>query len=186
MKNTIYVAAALTLALAASGCGDKNKKAQAKNAQPVPEQQVTLDTPASTGEDVRNGLPDPNGAVTLATIYFDLDTSLIAAESKEILQRNAAVLKDNATVKVRLEGHADERGSTQYNVGLGDRRANAVKEYLVSLGVPATNLEVVSYGEERAADAGHDEAAWAKNRRVELAVTAGADRVSSSYSTTTK
>ena len=186
MKNTIMLAAALTLAVAASGCGDKNRKTRTQNAQPaVPEQQVAVD-PAGNGEDVRTGLPDPTGSVTLATVYFELDTSLLAPESRSILERNAAALKENPTVTVRVEGHADERGSTQYNVGLGDRRANAVKEYLVSLGVPATNLEVVSYGEERAADKGHDESAWSKNRRVELAVTAGADRVSSSYSTTVK
>ena len=84
-------------------------------------------------------------------------------------------------MRVRLEGHADERGSTQYNLALGERRANAVKTYLSTLGVSVGRMELVSYGEEKGADAGHDDAAWSKNRRVELSVTAGSERVSSSY-----
>ena len=85
-----------------------------------------------------------------------------------VVARFAQYLAKNPTAKLRLEGHADERGTREYNVGLGERRANAVQSALIAGGASATQISIVSYGEERAADPGHDESAWAKNRRVEI------------------
>lgn len=183
MKILKLGAVVLVAGIAAAGCGDKNKKAKTATAKPEAAD-VTSDPGTASNEDVRTGLPDPKQSVSLATVHFDLDAFTLTPEAKAILDANATAMRDNPTVTVRVEGHADERGSTQYNVGLGDRRANAVKTYLGALGIQASRLEIVSYGEEKPADHGHDDAAWAKNRRVELAVTAGSDKVSSSYTTT--
>ena len=100
------------------------------------------------------------------TFYFDFDQSTLQAESKAPLMAHAAFLAANPSVKIRLEGHCDERGTTEYNMALGERRAKAVERFLTINCVSAAQIEVISYGEERPADAGHDEGAWAKNRRA--------------------
>lgn len=104
----------------------------------------------------------------LATVfYFDFDQSILKAEARAALTVYAEVLKE-APKAVRLEGHADERGSREYNMALGERRANAVRDFLVLQGVDASLIETVSYGEERPAMVGSDETSWAQNRRVEI------------------
>ena len=104
----------------------------------------------------------------LATVfYFDFDKALLNAESRAVLLEHAAILKGNSRA-VRLEGHADERGTREYNIALGERRAAAVKEFLALQGVAGDRIEVISFGEERAAAFGSDDEAWRLNRRVEL------------------
>lgn len=110
------------------------------------------------------------GVSPLARVYFDFDRSDIRPEMRSILQRNAEWLRRHPRVKVVIEGHCDERGTEEYNMALGQRRAETVKNYLVSLGVSPSRLSTISYGEERPADPGHDEAAWAKNRRAEFTI----------------
>ena len=100
-------------------------------------------------------------------VYFDFDQYALTAESRAVLLAHADKLK-GASVAVRLEGHADERGSREYNMALGEKRANAVRDFLVTQGVNGSSLEVISFGEEQPAVAGSDEASWAQNRRVEL------------------
>ncbi len=102
------------------------------------------------------------------TIYFDFDKSDIRADSREILDLHAAYLLANPSVSVVLSGHADERGTREYNQALGERRGNSVKSYFQLKGVSASQMEVMSYGEERPAVMGHNRSAWAKNRRVEV------------------
>ncbi|WP_028303842.1 peptidoglycan-associated lipoprotein Pal [Oceanospirillum maris] len=124
------------------------------------------------GQDVEN-LEEKAEEVVAAmpeieTIYFDFDTSSIRADSREVLDMHVAYLRVNSDAKVVLEGHADERGTREYNMALGLRRANAVKSYFQVQGVNSDQLEVVSYGEEKAAVMGHNNAAWSKNRRVEI------------------
>lgn len=102
----------------------------------------------------------------LETVHFGYDKSSVDAENKRILQGNADWIKKNTTYKVQIEGHCDARGTIEYNLALGERRANAVKAYLVSLGVPAARLSVISYGKEKPVEAGEGEAANAKNRRA--------------------
>lgn len=104
----------------------------------------------------------------LATVYFDFDSYLLEAEARDVLSRNAVWFKQNPLVRVVLEGHADERGSDEYNLALSEKRAIAAQKYLESLGVAADRLEVVGYGEEKPAVAAHEESAWSKNRRVEF------------------
>ena len=102
------------------------------------------------------------------TVYFAFDSSDIDGPGQAIVARFAKYLAGHPTAKLRLEGHADEKGTREYNVGLGERRANAVQAALIAGGASAAQINIVSYGEERAADPGHDESAWAKNRRVEI------------------
>ena len=100
------------------------------------------------------------------TIYFDTDMFNIDAQDQTALREQATYLGQFPNVRATVEGHADERGTREYNLALGERRANAAKNYLVSLGVPADRLSVVSYGKERPVDPGSNEQAWARNRRA--------------------
>lgn len=102
------------------------------------------------------------------TVYFDFDTSVIRDDSREVLDLHVAYLRLNPAQNVVLEGHADERGTREYNNALGERRGNAVKNYFMVQGVSADRIEVISYGEEKPAVIGHNNAAWSKNRRVEI------------------
>ena len=101
-------------------------------------------------------------------IYFDFDQSTIKAEFRTALNGHAAYLSQNPSASIVLEGHADERGTREYNIALGERRGNAVSRYLVVQGVSIDAIEVVSFGEERPVNAGHDSASWSENRRVEI------------------
>jgi peptidoglycan-associated lipoprotein len=106
----------------------------------------------------------------LKNIHFDFDQFNIRPGDAEILKENAALLKKYPKVKIQIEGHCDERGTLEYNLALGERRANNTKKYLLSLGIPAERLSSISYGEEKPLDSGHDEEAWAKNRRAHFVV----------------
>jgi peptidoglycan-associated lipoprotein len=106
--------------------------------------------------------------VGLNRIHFDFDQSALTAEAKATLEKNAKFLTANPGLRVRIEGHCDERGTTEYNIALGERRAKAAFQYLVDLGVDPNRMGVMSYGKEVPLDPGHNEAAWAKNRRAEF------------------
>jgi peptidoglycan-associated lipoprotein len=108
------------------------------------------------------------GLLAKRVVYFDFDSSEIRGEGTDIVAAHAKYLATNPGTRVRLEGHTDERGSREYNIGLGERRAQAVRRALLLQGASDAQISTVSYGEERPAVAGHDEAAWAKNRRVEI------------------
>ena len=112
-------------------------------------------------------VPQTTEAALATVVYFDFDQYALTAESRAVLLAHADKLK-GASVAVRLEGHADERGSREYNMALGEKRANAVRDFLVTQGVNGSSLEVVSFGEEQPAATGSDEASWAQNRRVEI------------------
>ena len=101
-------------------------------------------------------------------IYFDFDQTTIRAEFREVLNGHAAFLAQNPGARIVLEGHADERGTREYNMALGERRGNSVSRYLVVQGVSVDAIEVVSFGEERPVNEGHDDASWSENRRVEI------------------
>jgi peptidoglycan-associated lipoprotein len=113
---------------------------------------------------------DLNAQRVLKTIYFDYDQYDLRTDAREMLASNVEWLKTNSKWRLLIEGHCDERGTNEYNMALGDRRANAAKNYLVSAGVDASRVRTISYGEERPADPGHDETAWTKNRRAEFII----------------
>ena len=106
----------------------------------------------------------------LQDAFFDFDASTLSSDAQAALTASANWLRQNAQYNVLIEGHCDERGTEQYNLALGDRRANAAKEFIVALGVDAGRIRTVSYGEERPFDPGHDETAWGKNRRAHLVI----------------
>jgi peptidoglycan-associated lipoprotein len=110
-------------------------------------------------------------------INFDYDQATVRQTDQATLDRKAAVLAANPNVKLQISGHADERGSDEYNLALGNRRAAAAKRYLENKGIDGSRMDVVSYGEERPLNPGHDEAAYAQNRRDEFQVTAGGDNL---------
>jgi len=108
------------------------------------------------------------GLLAKRVVYFDFDSSEIKGEGTDIVGAHAKYLATNPAARVRLEGHTDDRGSREYNIGLGERRAQSIRRALLLQGATEAQLSTVSYGAERPAVAGHDEAAWAKNRRVEI------------------
>jgi peptidoglycan-associated lipoprotein len=110
-------------------------------------------------------------AVPLRDIFFDYDKSNVRDDQKAALNENVAWLKANPAVKITIEGHADERGTNEYNLGLGERRAKATRDYLVAAGIDAARTATISYGEERPFVLGHDESAWKWNRRAHFVIT---------------
>jgi peptidoglycan-associated lipoprotein len=104
-------------------------------------------------------------------VLFAFDSFALSNEAKANLERKAAWLAENPQVKAQIEGHCDERGTTDYNLALGERRAHAAKQYLEALGINAARLTTISYGEETPADPGHSEAAWSRNRRAHFVIT---------------
>jgi peptidoglycan-associated lipoprotein len=127
-----------------------------KEAQPAAEN--LRESPSSLAEKL-------NTQGVLKAIHFDFDKYDLKADAVRTLGDNAAKIKEYAQFKVRIEGNCDERGTVEYNLALGEKRARAGRDYLVSLGIPSHRLTIISYGKERALDPGHNEAAWAKNRR---------------------
>jgi peptidoglycan-associated lipoprotein len=119
-----------------------------------------------------NGDSDSNKAGGLQTVYFAFESSNLESSAKDTMKANAEFLKTNSNVDIQVEGHCDERGGRQYNLALGERRAKAVRDYLVAMGVEAKRVSTISYGNERALAEGHDESAWSKNRRANFVVTA--------------
>lgn len=113
-------------------------------------------------------LQDPSSQLAKRSVYFDFDMTTIKDEDKETVQTHAKHLAGNRNMKARLEGHADERGSREYNLALGQRRAESVKKAMSVLGAQDAQIETISFGEEKPKAAGHDEAAWAENRRVDI------------------
>lgn len=125
---------------------------------------------AAAEEAARKAAMDARELFLYEDINFEFDKSDLLAESQEILRGKAEYLKDNPDVLVIIEGHCDERGTNEYNLALGDRRASSAKAFLVNLGIAGSRLTSVSYGEERPADPGHDDDAWAKNRRAHFTI----------------
>ncbi len=103
-------------------------------------------------------------------IYFDFDSYDIGGGQTDNLNQNAALLKERPALKVQIEGHCDERGTLEYNLALGERRATTAKKYLISLGIPGDRISTISYGKERPVDSSHNEQAWARNRRAHFII----------------
>jgi peptidoglycan-associated lipoprotein len=110
------------------------------------------------------------GNVMDEDVYFAFDSAALSGEAQENLRRKAEWLRSNPNRSVTIEGHCDERGTNEYNIALGDRRAESTKSFLISLGIASSRMNTISYGEERPADPGHGESAWARNRRAHFLV----------------
>jgi peptidoglycan-associated lipoprotein len=174
----------LVVALVATGCSKKQTvksdagagaaaPAAVETAPQAPAAQASAPQPVMTAkqaEAARGVAVTEEKASPFADVRFDFDKSDLKDDAKKICQEVAAYMKKNPGKKLLIEGHCDERGTAEYNMALGDRRAASVKNYLVSLGVPTSALSTVSFGKERPLDPGHNEDAWAKNRRAHFVV----------------
>ena len=140
--------------------------------EPVAEPPVVPPEPAREDTIASASLDDLNRNSPLKPVFFDYDSSEVDGTAQAALDADATVLKKYSTWTVTIEGHCDERGTAEYNLALGERRAVAARTYLVSLGISADRLRTVSYGKEFPFDPAHDEAAWAKNRRAHFVITA--------------
>lgn len=174
MKFPAFLTASLTLSLSLSlvACAKKPKQeARVEPTAPVSEPMaVAPPTPAQKAAAVR--IQDLL-AEAFKPVYFPYDQAMLPESAKDLLATAGALLKQYPTVTVRIDGHADERGTDDYNLALGEKRANSVKAYLVNYGVEGSRLNIISYGEEKPEALGHDESDWAKNRRGEFKVTVG-------------
>jgi len=155
----------LVLLVAMSGCSCLKGKGTTETVTAPPEVVETEPSPDVMAEELAALLKEAQAEGALMPIYFDYDKSNLKSDATKNLDKTAAWLSKKPTVNIRIEGNCDERGTNEYNMALGERRASTAKEYLVKLGVPAGRLETVSLGEEKPLDPGHSEAAWAKNRR---------------------
>lgn len=157
VKHTL-AAVALVIGLTSVGCTDDEPKVE----EPV--QPTTTAAPEPEAE------PAPAVQFNPETVYFAFDDYTLNGEAQGKLDALSNHLKDSQNAVVQVEGHCDERGSTEYNLALGQRRAQSVRDYLAKLGVEAGRLSIISYGEEKPASDGHDESAWSQNRRAEFMI----------------
>jgi len=173
MKKTHQAAwLALAASLALAGCASRVKLDQ----PPPVESRNTAGNTGDASQQAQSqiqGLDQSQGQQMAGSnlsrvIYFDFDSYVVKDEFRPVIESHSALLKANRTKREVAEGHTDERGGSEYNLALGQKRAEAVVRQMALLGVADNQVEAVSYGKERPADDGHDEAAWAKNRRVEL------------------
>ena len=140
--------------------------------QPVSEPVVVPPEPVAEDSIAGRTLDDLNRDSPLKPLFFALDSADVSADGQRVLQENAAIMKKYPAWQITIEGHCDERGTAEYNLALGERRALAAKNYLVSLGIPSDKVKTVSYGKEFPFDPGHDDGAWSKNRRAHFVITA--------------
>ena len=149
---------------------DPPKSATSANQSVIPSAAQTASLKPASTQQSQKTLSIAELQSALEKIYFDFDTANLSESSRSSLAKNAAVLAKEAPSKIRIEGNCDERGSAEYNLALGERRAKAAQQYLVSMGVKGDRISILSYGKEKPAVQGNTEAAWSKNRRDEFVV----------------
>ncbi|MGZ3772796.1 MAG: peptidoglycan-associated lipoprotein Pal [Pseudobdellovibrionaceae bacterium] len=159
----MYRKLALGLAACALVAGCKGKQTKSEQGVETAPGGAAIETAPLSYDAMGSDSGKING---LVTVHFAYDKSNLDAQAKKDVATDVAWMKSNPKAKVQIEGHCDSRGTIEYNVALGERRANAVKAQMVSLGIPADRLSVISYGKERPLDTADNEAAWAKNRRA--------------------
>ena len=152
LKNTILV---IILSLVVSACA--SKKTTTTTSAIDSQMQGDVYTGTDSVEYLAKGVPD--------RVFFATNESILTTKSRDTLRKQAAWLRENSNVNVVIEGHADERGTREYNLALGERRANSAKDYLMTYGVSADRISVISYGKERPVDSGSNPLSWSKNRR---------------------
>lgn len=166
LKNVTKFIAILAIAVTFVNCRGKQEKPE--DATPT---ESAAPTTESSAVDSTAMSFDPSGSDSgkidgLKTVFFDYDKSTLSGEAKKVIAGNVEWMKKNAGTKVQIEGHCDNRGSIEYNVALGERRANAVRDYMASLGISGGRLATISYGKEKPLVSSESESAWKKNRRA--------------------
>lgn len=170
--KSIALMTLLATVLTLSSCANMKKKTTEGGATDSnPDAQVDNGKNKGMGLEL-NGDSDSNKAGALKTVYFDFNSAGLSNDTKDALNNNATFLKSNSSVKVQVEGHADERGGVQFNLALGEKRAKGVREYLIGQGVEAARISTISLGKEKPVSFGHDEESWSKNRRANFVITA--------------
>jgi peptidoglycan-associated lipoprotein len=178
MKHLMHSLFGLALVAVLAGCTSKGGTTDEGGMAAVDERGMSAGEGAvatgAAGAGTFQGMSidDPNSPISRRVIYFEYDSSNIAVEDQDLLVSHAAYLAANPDQLVTLEGHADERGSREYNIGLGDRRVQSVRRVLELQGVSPQQISTVSYGEEKPAVEGHSDTAWRMNRRVEIVYSA--------------
>src|SRR2546423_1849103 len=152
------------------GCASEPEK---KTVAPVEDRNAVVPPPPASTTGVQppasgavNPLRDPNNILSKRSVFFDYDSFVVKDEFKSLVTAHSRYLNDNKSTHITIQGNADERGSSEYNLALGQKRADAVKRVMALLGVPEAQVETVSFGKEKPRNPGHDEAAWADNRRA--------------------
>jgi len=188
-NSTALIVFVVLLTVVVAACKGKAKPPVARPMPPPSASTTPTDTPPPAppspvieppivppmpSEDIigSKSLDDLNRDSPLRPLFFELDSAEVSSAGQQVMQANAAVLKKYPAMQITIEGHCDERGTAEYNLALGERRALVAKNYLVSLGIPADKIKTVSYGKEFPFDPGHDDSAWQKNRRAHFVITA--------------
>jgi peptidoglycan-associated lipoprotein len=163
LRRTSPLLLALSLSLFAASCSKKE--------QITPDADDSVPTAVNADDNAALGDSDSGKALGLETIRFGYDAFLLDETAKATLKANAQILKDKPSLKIQVEGHCDERGGIQYNIALGEKRANITRKFLVDQGIAGARITTISFGKEKPVDSGSNEAAWAKNRRANFVVT---------------
>ncbi len=169
-RTPLTLAALAVLAALAGGCAKKAQEAP-PTPPPAPAVQPKTEAPATPPATP----PAPSAAAKLSSAdfsdaFFDFDSFALRDDARAALDKDAKLLRDAGDAAITIEGHCDERGTDEYNQALGEKRANAARDYLVNAGITASRIQTISYGKERPFAEGHDEAAWAQNRRAHFVV----------------
>ena len=162
--RTLVAVAAVAFLVIAAGCAKKPKPATDVTEEPIAQTDTTGQEAGQS--DDSQAQTDQTLAAEIEDIFFDYDKHRLRDDARRILEANARTLQSDPTVNLILEGHCDERGTVEYDLALGERRAQSVKSYLEQFGIDPSRVRTVSYGEERPFALGHDEPAWSQNRRV--------------------
>ncbi len=178
MKKALSFLLILSIAIFFYSCKKKKvetipkPKKQEPKIEKIQEQVPKLKVEKLSEEEIFNkkSIEELNKEGVLKRVFFDFDKANIRDDMLPVVEEDANWLKKHPTVKILIEGHCDERGTVEYNLALGEKRAKAVKEYLISSGVSPKNITIISYGKSKPLDPGHNEAAWSKNRRAELKI----------------
>jgi peptidoglycan-associated lipoprotein len=168
MRKILYLAPALLAAACASHEAKNETPVAATSATTAPITSASTTGAATQSNVAGSSLNDLNGLLAKRSVYFDFDSNVVKDEYQPLIQAHSRYISSHPESRVRIEGNSDERGSREYNLALGQRRAEAQKRVMVVLGVPESRIETVSFGEEKPAAPGHDEPSWAKNRRDDI------------------
>ncbi|HEX4943060.1 MAG TPA: peptidoglycan-associated lipoprotein Pal [Usitatibacteraceae bacterium] len=173
MKKIVMSIALVTLVAACSSQEVKKDvpvvdQSTTSTQQPTRPPTTTTTSPTAQPAITANPLTDPKNILSKRSVYFDFDSNVVKDEFRGLVQSHAKYMVDKRDTRIRIEGNCDERGSREYNLALGQRRAESVKKVMTVLGVQEGRVETVSFGEEKPAAAGHDEASWAQNRRADI------------------
>jgi len=185
-SRAVIVALAMSVPLVTTACGKKEvppppppvdegaaERARREAEARAAEERARREAEALASEEAARAALARKRAALEEMVFFDYDMSVIRADQRAKMDAKANVLREEGAVTLRIVGHADERGSTEYNLALGMRRAQTIKEYLAGFGISPDRLQVLSMGEERPLESGHDESAWSRNRRGEFQILSG-------------